>query len=71
MSIVIDHVGIPAADPWASARFLREILAAGRRAAIRAPLEQHRAVVGSLRCVSRTIRTSRGVAFRWPVLARR
>jgi hypothetical protein len=30
MSIVIDHVGIPAADPWASARFLREILAAGQ-----------------------------------------
>jgi catechol 2,3-dioxygenase-like lactoylglutathione lyase family enzyme len=29
MSIVIDHVGIPAADPWASARFLREILAQG------------------------------------------
>jgi catechol 2,3-dioxygenase-like lactoylglutathione lyase family enzyme len=29
MSIAIDHVGIPAADPWASARFLREILAEG------------------------------------------
>lgn len=29
MSIAIDHVGIPAADPWASARFLREILADG------------------------------------------
>ncbi len=29
MSIVIDHVGIPAADPWVSARFLREILAEG------------------------------------------
>lgn len=29
MSIVIDHVGIPAADPWASARFLAEILAEG------------------------------------------
>jgi catechol 2,3-dioxygenase-like lactoylglutathione lyase family enzyme len=30
MNIVIDHVGIPAADPWFSARFLREILAAGQ-----------------------------------------
>ncbi len=29
MSIAIDHVGIPAADPWASARLLREILAEG------------------------------------------
>ena len=29
MSIAIDHVGIPAADPWAAARFLREILAEG------------------------------------------
>ncbi len=29
MSIAIDHVGIPAADPWASARFLGEILAEG------------------------------------------
>ncbi len=29
MSIAIDHVGIPAADPWASARFLAEILAEG------------------------------------------
>ena len=29
MSIAIDHVGIPAADPWASAWFLREILAEG------------------------------------------
>lgn len=29
MSIAIDHVGIPAADPWASARFLREIRAEG------------------------------------------
>jgi hypothetical protein len=29
MSIANDHVGIPAADPWASARFLREILAEG------------------------------------------
>jgi catechol 2,3-dioxygenase-like lactoylglutathione lyase family enzyme len=26
MSVTIDHVGIPAADPWASARFLGEIL---------------------------------------------
>ncbi len=30
MSIVIDHVGIPAADPWASARVLGEILAEGQ-----------------------------------------
>ena len=29
MSIAIDHVGIPAADPWAAARFLGEILAEG------------------------------------------
>ena len=29
MSIAIDHVGIPGADPWASARFLGEILAEG------------------------------------------
>jgi catechol 2,3-dioxygenase-like lactoylglutathione lyase family enzyme len=29
MSIAIDHVGIPAADPYASARFLRGILGAG------------------------------------------
>ena len=29
MSIAIGHVGIPAADPWASARFLGEILAEG------------------------------------------
>lgn len=29
MSIAIDHVGIPAADPRAPARFLREILAEG------------------------------------------
>ncbi|HEY6313171.1 MAG TPA: hypothetical protein VIY52_20525 [Streptosporangiaceae bacterium] len=29
MSIAIDHVGIPAAEPWASARFLAEILAEG------------------------------------------
>jgi catechol 2,3-dioxygenase-like lactoylglutathione lyase family enzyme len=29
MSIAIDHVSIPAADPWASARFLAEILAEG------------------------------------------
>jgi len=29
MNIAIDHVGIPAADPWASARFLAEILAEG------------------------------------------
>jgi catechol 2,3-dioxygenase-like lactoylglutathione lyase family enzyme len=29
MSIAIDHVGIPAADPAASARFLCEILGAG------------------------------------------
>ena len=29
MSTAIDHVGIPAADPWASARFLGEILAEG------------------------------------------
>ena len=29
MSIAIDHVGIPAADPWAAARFLRAILAEG------------------------------------------
>ena len=29
MSIAIDHVGIPAADPWAAARFLAEILAEG------------------------------------------
>jgi catechol 2,3-dioxygenase-like lactoylglutathione lyase family enzyme len=29
MSVVIDHVGIPAADPWASARFLQKILAEG------------------------------------------
>jgi catechol 2,3-dioxygenase-like lactoylglutathione lyase family enzyme len=30
MSIAIDHVGIPAADPWAAARFLGEILAEGK-----------------------------------------
>lgn len=30
MSIAIDHVGIPAADPEASARFLRGILGEGR-----------------------------------------
>ena len=29
MSIAIDHVGIPAADPGASARFLSEILGEG------------------------------------------
>jgi catechol 2,3-dioxygenase-like lactoylglutathione lyase family enzyme len=29
MSIAIDHVGIPAADPWAAARFLAGILAEG------------------------------------------
>jgi catechol 2,3-dioxygenase-like lactoylglutathione lyase family enzyme len=29
MSATVDHVGIPAADPWASARFLSEILAEG------------------------------------------
>jgi catechol 2,3-dioxygenase-like lactoylglutathione lyase family enzyme len=29
MSVAVDHVGIPAADPWASARFLSEILAEG------------------------------------------
>jgi catechol 2,3-dioxygenase-like lactoylglutathione lyase family enzyme len=29
MSIAIDHVGIPAADPWAAAQFLGEILAEG------------------------------------------
>ncbi len=29
MNIAIDHVGIPAADPWACAQFLREILAEG------------------------------------------
>jgi catechol 2,3-dioxygenase-like lactoylglutathione lyase family enzyme len=29
MSIAIDHVGIPAADPCAAARFLSEILAEG------------------------------------------
>jgi hypothetical protein len=30
MSIAIDHVGIPAADPWAAARLLGEILAEGQ-----------------------------------------
>lgn len=30
MSIAIDHVGIPAADPAASARFLRDVLGEGR-----------------------------------------
>jgi catechol 2,3-dioxygenase-like lactoylglutathione lyase family enzyme len=29
MSVTLDHVGIPAADPEASARFLGEILAEG------------------------------------------
>ena len=29
MSIAIDHTGVPAADPWAAARFLSEILAEG------------------------------------------
>ena len=29
MSTAIDHIGIPAAEPWAAARFLGEILAAG------------------------------------------
>jgi catechol 2,3-dioxygenase-like lactoylglutathione lyase family enzyme len=29
MSVTIDHVGIPAADAWVSARFLREILGEG------------------------------------------
>ena len=29
MSVIIDHVGVPAADPGASARFLREIQAEG------------------------------------------
>lgn len=29
MSIAIDHVGIPAADPWAAARFLGKILGEG------------------------------------------
>lgn len=32
MSISIDHVGIPAADPEASARFLRGILGEGNTA---------------------------------------